>query len=115
MALIRKVVEIETNENSTRFGSGFYIECQLLGKVSKSELVDLKLFRIPGDESGTTIIVRYVHEDICVRTEDMENNKLNRYTYVKNGYDSVNKGYLIDIASLLYIQTSEKIFMTMRE
>ena len=67
MALIGKVVEIETNENSTRFGSGFYIECQLLGKVSKSELVDLKLFRIPVDESGTTIIVRYVHEDICVR------------------------------------------------
>ena len=67
MALIRKVVEIETNENSTRFGSGFYIECQILGKVSKSELVDLKLFRIPGDESGTTRIVRYVHEDICVR------------------------------------------------
>jgi len=45
----------------------------------------------------------------------MENNKLNRYTCVKNGYDSVNKGYLIDIASLLYIQTSEKILMTMRE
>ena len=35
--------------------------------LRKSELVDLKLFRIPGDESGTTRIVRYVHEDICVR------------------------------------------------
>ena len=66
MALIRKVVEIETNENSTRFGSGYYIECQLLGKVSKSELDDLKLFRIQADESGTRI-VWYVHEDICVR------------------------------------------------
>jgi len=66
LELIRKVVEIETNENSTRFVSGYYIDCQLLGKVSRSELDDLKLFRIPGDESGTTRIVRYVHEDIFV-------------------------------------------------
>ena len=38
----------------------------------------------------------------------MENNKFNRYTFVKNAYDSVNKGYLIDSASLLYIQSKLK-------
>jgi hypothetical protein len=107
-ALMRKVVERETNENGTRFGS-YYIEAQLLGKVSNSESSDLNLFRIQADESGTARIVRYAFEDLFgPSAEDIENNKFNRYTFVKNAYDSVNKGYLIDSASLLYIQSKLK-------
>ena len=107
-ALMRKVVEREANENGTRFGS-YYIEGQLLGRVSNAELNNLNLYRIKADDSGAMKHVRYAFEDIYGPSiEDMETNKFNRHTYIKNVYDSVNKGYLIDSVSLLHIQRKLK-------